>query len=443
MSFLGHFRPCHSGQVSKLHFEQQPTRSTLNTSSGVRHFKGFHLGASLFSRDAQLPVLAAAHKNEIEANHQIPGNLKIKALPTHAITSRKAYHKDPLPTVSIEKHLGDGLLERDSKDEKKRREKKGFEDLLREKNLNYEDPEVSRLCTIDEADFIEMSTKSREGALSIQQHVLCCTFDCATRLARLAVPHLGRLIVHPTANYIVQRLIDQCSPFALIVASYCESFFKDLAGNQFASRVMQRLIECNEDFCSFALSIFRKDLSNYIHSFASVFLVSVAVKHARSEGERYIFRYKVIANMERYMGSKYFKRVVISFISACDQTIHGWVFDRIAALYPTSADFFKDRYSLLILVTFIEKEFLSIKSDLLLEIQSNPLCYLQEDLFLYFVQQISSKEKTIGFQRVLDRLLRSLPQFYMLEIQNKASLYSKFSQALILLSKKETKNATS
>ena len=433
MSIFGFSGPYQCGHLPSWPFDRQQATTTLNKSSIDRQLdRPTNFSTSIFNQPGHLGL---SHKElialQIENNHLLEGNLRLKALPYSAIAARKKHRIHPFQDEAIKQNPENNLNDWIRPSEKKKREKRSFQDLSRDQTLDC----GHALCSIRGEKFAYMSLQSREGAIALQQHIMSCHLDCIQRLASLAAPHIAGLIVHSIGNYILQRLISRRSSISQIVVPYCKSWFKDLAANEYASRVMQRLIETDPEICSFSLGKFRQDLPGYISSFSSVFLVSVAVRHACSEGERNIFRYKVLRNLGRYMANKYFKRVVISFISACDPSACDWLLAQLASIYPTSADFFKDKYSVLILVIIIEKPDSDIEKRIIRELSSDPSCLLREELFLYFVQQLAKKESTSAFQQVLSRSLRSTSQFNIIQVQSEAAMYSRFSQALILLRK--------
>lgn len=310
------------------------------------------------------------------------------------------------------------------------------DELTAKKLLKGDDVKIEAtlpaICTIDQEGFLQIATKSKKDALSLQLHIESCSEDCINKLAIFCQSHLDQLLVHSVGNYTVQKLINRSPRLRRFVVQHCKPQFKLLSANEFSSRVMQRLIEKDQSFCSFALWSFRANLDSYIQGFSSVFLVSVALKSARSDEERNIFSPRLLKNVRKSMAKKYFKRVLVSYISSCDQDSLPWIFKIITRAFSQPSDFLKDRYSALMMLAFIERQFKSMEEMLIQSLRYQTPSILQSEMFGYFLSQLGSRDGVDRFRSNLNTTLRSLPHGIMQSITADIRLYTSFSKAIIM-----------
>jgi hypothetical protein len=275
---------------------------------------------------------------------------------------------------------------------------------------------------------------NKEAGLAIQLHIMNCNMSCIQRLTTFAENNLGSLIVHQSASYAIQRLIQRNLNFRISIASYCKQFFRELAYNEYASRVMQCLVEFDSHFCSYILSIFKKDLSIYVRHFSSVFLIAVALKNAKTDSEKDIFTIKHPKYMEKMLAKKFFKRILISYIESCSSTSLVQMYNILKYIYRTPADYLRDRYSTLLLIAFLERGFKPLEYAFLDIFRADPISILEFDTFGYFVSQIGHKASMNGYRDMLGIILRSLSHSQMFSVCLSDGLYTAFSKAVELVS---------
>ena len=390
--------------------------------------------------------LTPSFENKIERNHVVEGNLRIKAIHFKTVLNHYSRHSKLSPNnTSISCIHGryrlqyklKNIIEKSEPEvlEVQKSKKKKFSDLVKEHIPNIH--QDTSLCYLSKNDLLFMSTANLGTALQLQLHITSCDISCIRDIAANTIDSIGMLIRHPTGNYLVQKLMARCGSFASTVASYCKHSFRDLVSNEYSSRVMQCLIESHEDFRRHALAVFGSDLTFYLRSFSSVFLISLAIKQQKADDLRDVLRFRLFKPIKKLIYNRYYKRILVSYIAVCSLYRLGWLFKQIKRLYPKLSDLLKDRYSSLILMSFIERNVYDLKVEILQSIYENPLEFIKGELFDYFIQQVSIRQSASGFRREIENVFRNLSTINMSVIGKDPLLYIKWNKAVDLKPNRE------
>lgn len=318
-----------------------------------------------------------------------------------------------------------------SKEAKTKKSKKSFDELVGGFDLRtYREQE---LLDFSDSQILELATERKDDALALQLFIDDCSQAVLTKMASVAGLNLNLLLSHPTGNFVVQKLIKKDSEFAELVSFKCKETFHELAKNEFSSRVMQCLIESIPSFRKHVLQLFRDDLDSYIQSFSSAFLVSVAIRHADTDAERDIIRTTLRNHPKRWLTKKYFKRVLVAYISSCsEQALHGLYKLLTSVLKPY--DFFRDRYSCLTLLTFIERSY-KPASDLVAQcIDEKPFDLFRWSVFRYFLEHVTENDKLTNLQKCIHQQLVAIPLDSMRRISENDRTHTNYTSALKLVS---------
>lgn len=305
----------------------------------------------------------------------------------------------------------------------------GFEEFLESSDSAKHDLQLA-ICAMDNVSLLKLATFNKEEAMILQNYIDTCSEKCTQSLSKFARENIGKLMTHSIGNYTLQKLIKRDINFRKFMTKYCKSRFQQLSANEYASRVMQCLIENDSIFCSFALFCFRKNLDIYTQGFSSVFLVSVALKCASSEAERDIFGPRLIKNFKKVMAKKYFKRVLVSYISSCDSSSLPWVFNFITRVLQTSIEFLKDRYSTLMMLAFVERHFKPMEEMIIHNLTFETAGILQSEMLGYFLAQLDSRDGVDRFRSLFSATLRGLPDQVMQRISAEICMYYTYSKAV-------------
>ena len=285
------------------------------------------------------------------------------------------------------------------------------------------------------ANLICLATSSKDDALALQVFVDSCSLEATSHLAACVLPHLAVLVGHSTGNFVVQKLARQSASFAELVADHCRANFTKMAANEFSSRVMQCLIETNVNFRLHALALFRQNLDTYTQTFSAAFLVSVAVRCADSDEERDIISHTLAVNPKRWLSRKYFKRVLVAYVAVCSESA---LLNLFALLVRTLSgyDFFRDRYSCLVLLALVERGLPDAQCAVLECLHSRAYDLFRWSVFKYFLEHLIEKPALEQFKREINFNLKCIHQASMKVIVCNLRTFSNYNSALGLTMKK-------
>ena len=263
-----------------------------------------------------------------------------------------------------------------------------------------------KILTSSYAELFNWATESKDSSLMIQNIIEFCSVECLKRIARLVFDNLAVLIKHEFANYLIQKLLTRRdSEIEQTVISYCKLFFRELAQNEYSSRVMQRLVEKDCKFREFCLSQFRVELEAFTIGLAPVYLVQSALKNAASEKERNILKNFIIENADTWNENKFFKKILLSYLEGCPEVMLDYYYSKLKVEQNLPA-FFKDKYSIFILLKLIGRRPHESREALWTQFRKHLLSILSQNFFGFFVGCLMKSEfmPTIG-SKILEILI--------------------------------------
>ena len=278
-------------------------------------------------------------------------------------------------------------------------------------------------------DLFKQATGGKDDALALQIFIESCTPAATNHLAAGVSQHIDELVSHPSGNFVVQKLIRGYPNFSELVASYCRANFARLAANEFSSRVMQCLIETNPVFRKHSLNLFRKDLETYTRTFAAAFLVSVAVRCADSDEERDLLSGTLAISPKSWLARKYFKRVLVAYRAVCSQTALERLFFLLAKTMAPY-DFFRDRYSCLVLLACVERGLPAALNAVFEVLFARTFDKFRWSVFKYFLEHLLEKPSLDKFRIKLHINLRNLDPTAMKAIFKNPKVYYNYNSAL-------------
>lgn len=305
--------------------------------------------------------------------------------------------------------------------------KHSFTELVADKSVrNYSEAE---LLTLTDSQILNIATSQKDEALGLQLLIENCSEEVVSRLSKIALDNLEQLLVHPTGSFLIQKLVWRDSEFSKLITNYSQAHFKTMSENEFSSRVLQCLIERDSDFRRKAVQIFRQDLKSYIQSFSSAFLVSVAIKLADCDQEREFILFELFKNPKRLLSKKYFKRVLVAFIGSSSLGVLNVLFNTLLSVF-TPYDFFRDRYSCLVLLALIERGFKPAVDIVIHCLRFNTYELLRWSVFKYMLERTKGDLGLASLRILISQILWNLPRQVMNQIQQNDKTYSAFIMAI-------------
>ena len=203
-------------------------------------------------------------------------------------------------------------------------------------------------------------------------------------------PNLQRLLIHRYGNYIVQMLVKRSGYIMDIVAALCTEHFDELAGNEFASRVMQLLVEINTTFRLYSLSRIRTGLYECMDRISSVLLVSATFR-ASTPCDLDFFTTEFLRSPTLWISSKAHKRVLTAALQVGTHAFLD-VVSHALSLSSRLEEFLQEKYCTTILITMIERDHAAVVSAICQSLLRDALSLCRSRYFRPLVEQMARKD---------------------------------------------------
>lgn len=204
--------------------------------------------------------------------------------------------------------------------------------------------EFIAICSTDKFKSKAIQTVISRGSSPQQQSIL-----------RLCETAFESLMLNKYGNYILQEAIRQSSKMASIVEVKCLTSLETLMKDEYASRVMQILAKISLNFRDQVLRWFNSGLEYSMDQLSAIFLFTSATEAIDCPQHLRLARETIFENnSKRLIGSKYFKRIVMSFVDRCDKSD----LDQIFAYFNFKDKFLSlldDKFSALLINSMIKR----------------------------------------------------------------------------------------
>ena len=201
-----------------------------------------------------------------------------------------------------------------------------IEGLLKEKT-----PDFSQLEKLAEKELsqelITCAIASKEASMSLQAFISECSGELVITARKALLQHARTLIVHKFGSYVLQRLITRDSSSMEFISNLCQADFVNLMKDEFASRVLQLLIECSPQFRVQAIKNLKTHFFIALESGAASHLLKACIKNS-TKPEELSFITQFMEQYPALISSKLFRNVLMAYMQACSQVC----LNRIAVL---------------------------------------------------------------------------------------------------------------
>jgi len=239
--------------------------------------------------------------------------------------------------------------------------------------------------------FLSLCTGEKHASKSIQNFIEASDCDRIQHVFSLIIQTTPDLIMNPLGNYVLQVAAQRSEAVASNLEEYCKHNLEYLCSNEYASRVMQSLVEISSNFRRTVLEWACLNLGLLLETLPSVFLLTAALMASRHPAELASVRETLLSsNAKQYSHHRYFKRILMSFIDKCS-------FDDIALVcntYRINRDFYgylNDKFGAFILIAVIRRGF-KPTTDILLNAIKEDMIGLYHTKFFKFVFYRLAKE---------------------------------------------------
>ena len=380
------------------------------------------------------PYCWKALSTSIESNHD-KNNLRFKAIAAK-MALKDAFHMR-YHTIDFQKqgakfrqHNEDTYFE----PEKHSREKRSLGRVELESAEMLQIHWVTDESIRDAPDewIIEKSTQSKATSIELQEYILGCEDDCLAKLIRIAQKRMIELMFHRFGNYIIQNLMQRSLGFTAAVRSYCEVRFDKLVANQYSSRVVQKLIEYDDQFRVFASQSFKQNIQYFLAQQTAWYLIVSVVRFADTEGERDIVSRYMQRCRTSWFENKSFLKVLIIYLEHCSE-VQVKFFVKSVQLEKRLFKFLQDKLSCLIFFKLLERNEAFCEQILLGQLSRDLISLLQTHFFGYLVGMIARSEHTKRTALCIALALRSTGEHTFKILWKRPVLFQLFSGAVTIL----------
>jgi len=355
-------------------------------------------------------------------------NLKFRFSGVHRSINKPANEEEKLSKKSGPCNpLCEGLVRKNKK------EKKHFSDLVTEfqDELVLTEDKVSHI-TSEELKRLVNSGKS--AALALQLMMDQCSSLCTQRIIKLISEDLEFYLTHSSGSYLLQKILDNSETgFKEMLSNKINRDFTRFASNEYASRVMQKLLETFNPFLKNSLHKFASNVEVYTKDFSSVFLVSAALQAAKTQSSKDFVLEALSQDPENYLHNKYFKRVLISYILTCSEASLSKCFGIFTAFIGIDS-IFDDKYRSLIFKAFLDRCLPAAQQLLLHSIFHHLVTLIDQKYFGYFVSQLLRRVSNLDMMNQLYNNIRQQEsRDYFEEVMTSSSRYKKYSAIVLQL----------
>lgn len=204
------------------------------------------------------------------------------------------------------------------------------------------------------ADILAFCTLTKENSIRFQKYLEVCSERELARISRLFEPHYSELLVHRVGNYVLKKLVE-LDPVGTRdgLAAFCLARFAVLARNEFASRVIQALIELCPSVRVFALKYFAENFTECLENTAVVFLVISAIRFSGQPSETAFIK-ETLKKNPQLLGIKIFQRILVSYVQSCDEAS----LEEVSALIKPEVNLrrlLNEKFSTYIILTMLQR----------------------------------------------------------------------------------------
>jgi len=178
--------------------------------------------------------------------------------------------------------------------------------------LEHELQELSR----DEA--ARSISESKEASLKLQIALSFCQEPLAQKVVSILCEKLTFYMKHPFGSYVVQRASNRDLQFMDLVSNRCIEHFEEFIQDEFASRIIQKIVETKQSFRDSVVRLFSLNLSKYLEFGPAVFILITLIECSQgSKATNFIMDY--IVNEPKLLNNKNFKKIVASYLEHCSE----------------------------------------------------------------------------------------------------------------------------
>lgn len=166
-----------------------------------------------------------------------------------------------------------------------------------------------------EREILELMTSNKHTSVCLQQLLAVVQVGSdSSPIISCVVNNLAFLIVNPYGNYVIQKLVVRNNTLLRLAEDFCIKHFAQLYDNEFASRLMQLLIEISPDFRTIAAYFFKENLQACVNGISAIFLATSILRSWNHVNQLDFVIYNLKYNLRESLQNKYMKRILVVFL---------------------------------------------------------------------------------------------------------------------------------
>lgn len=234
-----------------------------------------------------------------------------------------------------------------------------------------------------------------------------------------------------SSSAVLNRLACRSSSFHQQLTNYCILNLSHLVTEHSPGKLIQSLLQSDQQFRSVCLGFFKSHLEVCMKNFTALFLLTVAIKYSQCDAEYSFIKHKLVSDWKHYLQSKYFKRLIVSYIEYCSQAelveMH-----RLLRLSSQFSAYLNDKFRAFILLMFLKREFEDVTDYFCQQVRSNFRQLFKARYFKFLLLKCANINSTAVVSRIFNSL-RQISQDKLKEFSQKKSLVIFYSYILLRL----------
>lgn len=242
---------------------------------------------------------------------------------------------------------------------------------------------------LDADQSIDLITKNKRISLAFQQFAWTCWLGQFPELSESIIKGIERLMLHPLGNYILQKILVRDTKIRRAAEELCKDKFNWLCTDQYASRVIQKLIELSPHFRIFATDFFRQNAWKFIDSMPAVYLLVSVIKCSENDDEISFIEDMIRHHLADIIACKYLKRIIVMYLSKVNKEKLPYLFALFKLRNKTNLfNLFNERFHSYVFLTFVCREYQSAIDLLAQYIKRNLKQLLRTRYFLFVISKV-------------------------------------------------------
>lgn len=261
-----------------------------------------------------------------------------------------------------------------------------------------------------ETETKEMQVSQKPASKVLQAAIAEYSESEVEELLKLIKSNFVYMITEPSGNYVVQQAMRRSTSLADSVAAYCLEHMQELVKNEFASRVMQTLVEISAQFRVAVFSWYSQDANFLLDSLPSVFLLAAALNKSEGHSEFKVLRDHILSGQnKRLIANKFFRRLLVIFVEKCDRADLEVIY-RTYKMAHHLPNLLNDKFGTLVLLAMLLREHRPLERLVVSQVKTRLPDLFQTKFFKLFVFRLIKSQGNWSLVKGINEALLTAPR---------------------------------